>query len=174
MDASSRRDEILSIISAETSPISASLLARNLNVSRQVIVGDVALLRAQGNDITATARGYIIASKAKNNNEYLGKIACIHTESQAREEVYTIIDLGATVVNVIVEHEIYGEVIGKLNLKTREDIDVFTNKVKTDEVKLLSDLTDGVHLHMISCRDKAHFDEVVQALRVKGFEVSSF
>jgi len=173
MDSDLRREYVLNKISTPSpgfgkKPISASLLAKELNVSRQVIVGDVALLRAQGHEIIATARGYLIPNY-NETNQHLGKIACQHTPDDTKNELYIIVDLGAIVVNVIVEHGFYGEITGCLNLASRKDVDIFINKVKTMEVKLLSELTMGVHLHTIACRSKAHFEEVYQALENSGY-----
>jgi len=168
MEASFRRKKILDMISTQKPPVSASLLAKTFNVSRQVIVGDVALLRAQGHEIIPTARGYMIP-EYKDANQYHGKIACRHTPENTKAELYAIVDSGAVVVNVIVEHEIYGEITGGLNLANRGDVDLFINKVDTSEVRLLSELTMGVHLHTIACRDRAHFDEICRTLDENGF-----
>ncbi|MCL2436647.1 MAG: transcription repressor NadR [Clostridiales bacterium] len=168
MDASVRREQILNMIGRCESPVSASSLAKTLNVSRQVIVGDIALLRAQGHEIIATARGYMVPA-FKELHQYLGKVACRHTSEDTKDELYTIVDLGAVVVNVIVEHEIYGEITGSLNLTGKKDVDLFMNQVASSEVKLLSALTMGVHLHTIACRDKAHFEQVCKALETKGY-----
>jgi transcriptional regulator of NAD metabolism len=168
MEADLRREQILNMIRQKNTPVSASLLANTLNVSRQVIVGDIALLRAQGSEIIATARGYMIP-EFKEPKRYIGKVACCHTPENTKAELYTIVDLAAEVINIIVEHEIYGEITGSLNITMRDDVDIFINKVDTSDVKLLSELTMGVHLHTIACRDKAHFDEVCRALEVSGY-----
>ena len=57
MTSAQRRQEILSVLQQARQPISAAALAQQFSVSRQIIVGDVALLRAQGQQITAPARG---------------------------------------------------------------------------------------------------------------------
>jgi len=168
MDATNRRAKILEMINNDPAPVSASTLAKALGVSRQVIVGDIALLRARGREIIATARGYIIP-EFRDAGCYIGKIACCHTAAETAAELYVIVDLGATVVNVIVEHEIYGEITGQLNLKTRDDADAFINRVAASEVRLLSALTLGVHLHTVSCRNKVHFEQVCHALGEAGF-----
>lgn len=170
MDANLRRDIVLTKINSHT-PISASALAKELDVSRQVIVGDVALLRASGHDIIATARGYVIP-EFRGLNQYVGKIPCRHNTQDTAQELYTIVDLGATIVNVIVEHELYGEMTGQLNIKTREDVAAFVKRVAAAEVKLLSELSGGIHLHTIACRDKPHFEQVYRALGDAGFLVS--
>ena len=167
-----RRDRIFEIISNNNAPVSASSLAKELNVSRQVIVGDIAILRAQGREIIATARGYMIP-EYRAKNQYIGKIACCHNAENTKEELYIIVDLGATVVNVTVEHDLYGEITGQLNIKTRDDADAFVDRVKLSEAKLLSVLTLGVHLHTIACSNKTHFDQVYHALDNAGFLVAN-
>jgi len=168
MESKLRREQVLNMISGQATPVSASLLAKTLNVSRQVIVGDVALLRAQGHEIIATARGYMIP-KFGGSKQYLGKVACRHTAEDTKSELYTIVDLGAEVINVIVEHELYGTITGGLNLANRKDVDLFIEKVELSEIKLLSELTPEVHLHTIACRDKAHFEQVCNALEANGY-----
>jgi len=168
VDATLRRDTILEAINQSSAPVSASALAKRLNVSRQVIVGDIALLRAQGHEIIATARGYIIP-EFRELNQYVGKIACYHSAKNTKDELYTIVDLGAAVVNVIVEHELYGEITGQLNIKSRDDVNIFIDRVKSSEIKLLSELKSGIHLHTIACRDIAHFEQVYHALDAAGF-----
>jgi len=159
---------ILKIINQSDVPISASSLAKRLTVSRQVIVGDIALLRAQGHEIIATARGYMVP-KFREPNQYIGKIACCHNPENTKEELYAIVDLQAFVVDVMVEHELYGEIAGQLNLKSREDVDIFMRRVESSEIKLLSELTIGVHLHTVTCRDKTHFEQICQALDKLGY-----
>ena len=168
MDAASRRKYILDTIDQHSKPISASTLAKALNVSRQVVVGDVALLRAQGQEIIATARGYIIPNFSEAN-QYIGKIACQHNPNDTQKELYIIVDLNAVVINVTVEHEVYGEITGSLNLTNRKDVDAFVGRVKASEVVLLSELTNGIHLHTIACKDKIHFEAVSNALGSAGF-----
>ena len=53
-----RRRRILERLRPQASPIPASELAREFRVSRQCLVQDVAILRASGQEILATPRGY--------------------------------------------------------------------------------------------------------------------
>lgn len=159
---------MLDAIRHQKKPVSASSLASKFNVSRQVIVGDVALLRARGNEIISTARGYIIPNFGEAHR-FLGKVVCQHSPDDTKHELYLIVDLEAVIVNIIVEHGVYGEITGSLNISSRKDVDDFINKVKSAEVKLLSELTMGIHLHTIACRDKAHFEEVSEVLKANGY-----
>ena len=85
MEATKRRDSIISILSQENRPISARNLAARLNVSRQIIVGDVALLRASGVDVIATPKGYELES-ASMTNKYLGQLASSHNAAETKRK----------------------------------------------------------------------------------------
>lgn len=92
MNAAQRRKVILERLTEADAPLSASVLAGELGVSRQIVVGDVALLRASGTQIDATPRGYQLHPAARG---YTGILACVHsTADQMREELYTVVDQG--------------------------------------------------------------------------------
>ena len=158
-----RKAAIIEAIRTSETPVSASALARKLHVSRQIIVGDIALIRACGTQIIATPRGYVWE---RSNAGSERKIAVMHAPQQMREELYTIVDQGAEVVDVIVEHPTYGQLVGQLQLSSRYDVDQFIDRMQGNEP--LSQLTHGVHLHTIRCRDAAVFERVENALRKKG------
>ena len=123
MNAAQRRERILTRLTGASEPMSASLLAGELGVSRQIVVGDVALLRAAGAQIDATPRGYQLHPAAKG---YTGILACVHrTAEEMRAELYTVVDQGGVVVDVAVENPLYGELRGNLNLASRYDVDLF-------------------------------------------------
>lgn len=168
MEASQRRESIIAALKKETTPFSASKLAKQFGVSRQVIVGDVSLLRAAGMDIIATPRGYLLDSAAKSQNtnkQFMGKIACQHTAEQTKDELYAVVDNGGELLDVIVEHPIYGELAGRLNLVSRKDADSFMKRVAETETGLLSDLTNGIHLHTIACEDRETFEAIKKRLQ---------
>ena len=123
MNAAQRRECILTRLSGAQNPVSASALAAELGVSRQIVVGDVALLRAGGAQIDATPRGYQLHPAEKG---YTGILACVHrTEDEMRRELYTIVDQGGVAVDVAVENSLYGEIRANLNLASRYDVDTF-------------------------------------------------
>ena len=158
-----RKAAIIEAIRTSETPVSASALARKLHVSRQIIVGDIALIRASGTQIIATPRGYVWE---RSNAGSERKIAVLHAPQQMREELYTIVDQGAEAVDVIVEHPTHGQLVGQLQLSSRYDVDQFIDRMQGNEP--LSQLTHGVHLHTIRCRDAAVFERVENALRKKG------
>ncbi|MFV0518063.1 MAG: transcription repressor NadR [Aminipila sp.] len=170
MNASERRDLIVSQLKSSLTPISASSLASMLQVSRQIIVSDVALLRAGGLDISATPRGYVLAQSDLDSNKHVfeGILACKHTSEQLKDELYTIVDFGAEVLDVTIEHSLYGQLSGSLNLNSRYDVDLFLDKIKNSTALPLSILTEGVHLHKIGCRDTKTFELIKDALDKKS------
>ena len=167
MDAKQRRQQVRRAVEEAEQPVSASALAKRLGVSRQVIVGDVALLRAEGCDIISTARGYLCHKNA-DASRYVAKLACRHSKEQTRNELYTIVDMGGHVLDVIVEHAVYGELAGRLELCCRRDVDLFLERLAGGEARLLSDLTGGLHLHTVSCPDAEAFARIKSALQEQG------
>jgi transcriptional regulator of NAD metabolism len=167
MDAENRRERILAILRNGAAAISAGTLSRQMGVSRQVIVGDIALLRARGSEIIATARGYAIPSGITRGS-YIRKIACKHSIAETESELLAIVERGGEVVDVIVAHDLYGEITGQLNISTPQDVSAFVQKIKKNGAKLLSELTDGIHLHTLSCRDASAFSEITEELGRRG------
>ena len=161
-----RKEKIIEEIKKSDKPVSASTLAKKLGVSRQIIVGDVALIRASGTNIIATPRGYILDSKQQNQTY---TIAVNHSQEQMADELYTIVDLGGCAIDVIVDHPVYGQLTGKLHLSSRYDVDQFIKKVNNNQAKPLSQLTDGLHLHTIQCPNEDTYQRIVSALDGKGY-----
>ncbi len=164
MQATKRKNHILDMLSKTQSPISATSFAENLSVSRQTVVGDIALLRASGNNIAATPRGYVL--EKENFNIY--EILCYHDESKINEELYAIVDCGCTVIDVSVNHEVYGKINVALDLSSRLDVDLFMKAVIENEHQLLSSLTNDIHRHLISCPTAKHFKELKNRLNKLG------
>ena len=145
MKAAERRQKIIDILSQTQVPISASVLAGQLGVSRQIIVGDVALLRAANHDVISTPRGYVL-SQALYSHQFIGKIACQHGPEHTKEELESVISKGGIMVDVEVEHS---------------------------NATLLSSLTDGIHTHTLSCHSKDEFEEIKSDLSDKGLLLKS-
>ena len=164
MQAKARREAILNTLRRSEQPVSASTLAGDFSVSRQVIVGDIALLRASGADISATPRGYVIH---KEMTGVVHKVACRHEDAEDMEaELNAIVDQGCTVLDVIVEHPIYGQLTGPLALSSRYDVSQFI--ARSAEAQPLSILTEGIHLHTLSCPNEEAFGRCVERLRALG------
>lgn len=168
MNTAQRREHILEYLKAADRPLSATALAQKLCVSRQIIVGDVALIRAAGESITATPRGYVLDRPQAG---LVRTVACLHSSEDMERELTLIVDQGCTVENVIVEHPVYGQLTGPLGLSSRHDISEFIRKVEENAARPLSVLTGGIHLHTLRCPDGPAFQRAVQALEQAGFLV---
>lgn len=168
MNANQRRAHILDYLRAAQAPLSATALAQRLSVSRQIIVGDVALLRAAGEGVTATPRGYVLERPRAG---FMGTVACLHRGEDMERELTLMVDQGCVVENVIVEHPVYGQLTGPLELSSRYDVAEFIRKVEENAARPLSALTDGVHLHRLRCPDEGALERARAALDEAGFLV---
>ena len=166
MDAAARRAAILSVLERTDHPVSAAALAREFSVSRQIIVGDVALLRAGGLSIAATPRGYMLPEE---HSGLVRTLACRHRADQMEDELNAIVDQGCTVIDVIVEHPIYGQLTGPLQLSSRYDVIQFGDRCRQSDALPLSNLTEGIHLHTIRATNEKTLERVIQGLKDKGF-----
>lgn len=169
MDAEERREKIRDILNKADQPVSASMLAGRFGVSRQIVVGDIALLRASGADISATPRGYVIYHKSSG---LMKRIACRHATGDMKKELYAIVDEGCTVLDVVVEHPVYGQLTGSLQIASRYDVDQFIRRCEQNDAPPLSLLTDGIHLHTLLCPDESAYGRVVSVLSGLGFLLS--
>ena len=166
MIAEERRNQIKKLLDAASEPVSASSLAARLGVSRQVIVGDVALLRAAGADISATPRGYMVMPAGGGG--LCRQVVCRHDAAGMQAELNAMVDQGCTVLDVIVEHPVYGQLTGPLQLASRYDVELFLRRCAQSDARPLSDLTEGIHLHTLSCPSEDTFCRVQAALRALG------
>lgn len=166
MNLSERREKLLNIIEESNKPIKGNELAKLLNVSRQIIVQDIALIRASGKEIVATPQGYIIFNQ---NSKIEEKIKCKNHKSNEElfDELKIIVDMGGTIKDVIVNHPIYGEIKAELNISSLRDINEFMNKIEKEEFKQLSSLTECNHIHTIQVSKKEILDDILRKLREK-------
>lgn len=165
MNGNERRNAILDKLGKK--PVSASFLASLFTVSRQVIVSDIALLRAAGNPIESTPRGYVM-NVDNEKKGILKVIVCKHLNEGIEDEIYTIVDNGARMLDVIVEHSVYGQIQINLDISSRYDCDEFLKKLKNSTASPLAELTSGVHFHTILCPDEKCYTRILEALKAKG------
>lgn len=165
METASRRQAILDRLRTADRPVSASALAAGLNVSRQIIVGDIALLRAGGAEISATPRGYVLP---RATDGITRTIACRHTLAQTGQELDILVDNGCTVLDVIVEHPVYGQLTGQLQISSRYDVEQFLARIRDSDAAPLSMLTGGLHLHTLCCPNEDAYTRACAALKAAG------
>lgn len=164
-----RRSNILDLLNFNEGPIKGQDIASKLGVTRQIIVKDIAILRAEGNSIIATPEGYMIEKSTTNKINRI--IAVNHSSENTRMELEAIIKYGGIVKDVIIEHRIYGEISANLMLKTYYDVEKFINKLNNKRVEPLSKLTGGLHLHTIEADSIEIMDKIIDELDRLGFLV---
>ena len=165
MRSEERRREILSLLGNTENPIPANTLRERFDVSRQVIVQDIAILRANGYDITSTNRGYVLNVKAKAKRVF----KCRHSFEELVEEGELIISLGGRVEDVFVNHRIYGRISARLDLNSRIHVEELYRSLVSGASKPLMSVTDGYHYHTVTADSERTLDEIEQKLRSRGF-----
>lgn len=167
MTGEERRQAIVAQLGQASAPVSATALGKQLGVSRQVIVQDIALLRTAGRAIQATNRGYVLAAAPSVQPRRLVKVR--HTREQIEDELNIVVDLGACVEDVMVNHRTYGLMSASLGVGSRRDVQRFLGELETGISSPLCTLTDGYHFHHVSAQSEAVLDEVEAALEAAGY-----
>lgn len=169
MEGDARRNKILDILHEETTPVSGTELAGKLGVSRQVIVQDIALLRATDKNILSTNKGYILFVGKENEARKKRTYKVKHKDQEILDELNTIVDFGGRIVDVVVEHDIYGQIAADLIINSRVDAEAFVKKVEKYKTKPLNNLTDGVHFHTVEADTEAILERIGNELDKKGY-----
>ncbi len=167
MEGAKRREQLMKILNEQTEPISGGELSRLLKVSRQVIVQDITLLRATGINIFSTTKGYLIYQSDEPRVKRIFKVR--HTTEQIEDELCTFVDNGGKILDVIVTHEIYGDIATALTIRNRQDVYDFVNKVRERKIVPLKDLADGIHQHTVVADSEETLDRIERALADKGY-----
>ncbi|MGI6170017.1 MAG: transcription repressor NadR [Christensenellales bacterium] len=171
MGSATRRKRLSERIAAANGPLTGAELSAELGVSRQVVVQDVALLRATGVNIVATPAGYILI----NPSDYQRParvFTCRHnTLENARIELLIMVECGGKVRDVIIEHPIYGDLTGQLMLSTREAVETLITRLGQAGAAPLSTITEGFHMHTVEADTKDQLDQMETRLRQAGIIV---
>ncbi len=169
MEGEKRREELVALLRKSSQPISGTDLAKHLGVSRQVIVQDIALLRAINKNILSTNKGYVLYAPEQEKGLAKRSYAVTHTNEEIRDELYTIVDYGGRVLDVVVEHDIYGQITVDLILNNRLDVDDFVERIEHSKSRPLKVLTDGNHWHTVEAETEKILDKIEEKLREKGY-----
>lgn len=164
-----RRAQILQLLKERGSPLSGTALAKALGVSRQVIVQDIALIRAENHSILSTNKGYIYRMDDGENAQPKRVFHVKHTTDAVLDEFLTVLELGGTILDVAVEHEIYGQIRADLLIETPHDARDFAARLANCRDNPLKVLTDDCHYHTIAAPSEKLLDLIQQELKRKGF-----
>lgn len=169
MTGAERRNRIIEQIKSSSSPVSGSSLASVFGVSRQVIVQDIALIRAAGYDIISTNRGYLLNSPPTVSRVF--KVQ--HTDERMEEELCAIVDLGGCVKNVMVNHRVYGHMEAAMGISSRRKVQAFLEDIRTGKSSPLKNITSNYHYHLIEADSEETLDMIEEMLREKAFLVEA-
>ncbi len=167
MEGQERREQILKMLTESAAPLSGSRLAKMTGVSRQVIVQDIALLRAVNKNILATTKGYVLYHQEENKYHRTFKVR--HKNEDVKDELYTIVDNGGKVLDVVVAHDVYGQISVDLILENRRDIDDFVKHLKESESGPIKNIAGGIHYHTVEASSEIILDNIANALNQKGY-----
>ncbi len=165
MSGEKRREKMLELLRSAKNPVSGASLAQTFAVSRQVIVQDIALLRAQKQEIISTYRGYMM--KKETPCQRIFKVH--HSDEQMEEELNLYVDFGGRVEDEFVYHKVYDVIRVEMGLKSRREIKEYIEKLKSGTSKSLKDVTSGYHYHTVTAESEDILDQIQEELLKRGF-----
>ena len=159
MNTAERRGEILKILHNADAPVAARELAGKFGVSRQVIVQDLAVIRASMPGILSTTKGYVLQQDSSCSREFKVR----HSQDKAAEELNLIVDCGGHVKNISISHRVYGRVSAEMDIRSRQDVSEFV------QATVLSNATSGYHYHLVEAASEERLDLIEEQLKKAGF-----
>ena len=165
MKGEERRNQLLNILASSNVPVPGGALSRELKVSRQIIVQDISLLRANGAVIYSTNKGYLLQEEKKHSRVF----KVFHSDEQVEEELSAIVDAGGQIRDVFVYHKVYGVIKADMNIKSRRDIRTYMEEISTGKSSLLKNVTSGYHYHTIDAESEEILNAIQEELAQKGF-----
>lgn len=169
MSGEERREKIVQLLTSGSKPIPGVALAKQFDVSRQVIVQDIALIRAEGNDVISTNRGYIL--NAPHTVSRIFKVH--HTDAELENELCGIVDLGGKVINVMVNHRVYGHIEAELNISSRRQVENFMEDIRNGKSSPLKNITSDYHYHKVEAESVEILDMIQDMLKRRGFLIEA-
>lgn len=167
MKTSERREEIIKLLKKTEGPLPAKDLAEKFNVSRQVIVQDLAVIRASLPGIMATNRGYVLQNVQSCCREFKVR----HDHERMEEELNVFVDYGGIVKNVSISHRVYGRVTAQMDIRSRQDVQDYIDRLNDSQSTLLGDATSGYHYHLIEATNEERLDKIEGKLKEIGLLV---
>ena len=168
MTGQARRDAMIEIIQNSEKPVSGTALAKQFAVSRQVIVQDIALIRASGYEVLSTHRGYLLGQKSSAIRIF--KVS--HTDEEIEDELNLIVDLGGKVLDVQVNHKVYGQMKADLGIHSRRQVQDFMEEIRSGKSSPLKNITSNYHYHTVEADSEEVLDLIGEELNKRGYLVN--
>ena len=168
MTTAERRAAILQQLAHAGAPIAARTLATHYGVSRQVIVQDLAVIRASHPGIISTARGYVLEQPdqpAGCTREFKVR----HTPDRTGQELNLIVDCGGRVKNISISHRVYGRITAEMDIRSRQDVREFLQSFEDSSSTVLSTATDGYHYHLVEAATPDRLSLIEKELKENSY-----
>ena len=146
--------------------MAARALAAQFGVSRQVIVQDMAVIRASAPGILSTTKGYVL--QQDKDSACTREFKVRHGQEQAAEELNLIVDCGGRVKNISISHRVYGRVSAEMDIRSRQDVNEFVQAINSSHSTVLSSATSGYHYHTVRAERVEILDMIQEELQKKG------
>ena len=167
MKVAERRKAIISYLLAAKEPVSGTELSQHFQISRQIIVQDISVLKGTGCEILSTNQGYILQKSPLIERVFKVR----HTTDETEDELACVVNLGGTVVDVFVCHSVYGKIEAELNIASPEQVRLFLDNIRTGRSTELMNVTGGYHYHTIRADSEQILDEIGAALAKRNYIV---
>jgi len=173
MNNQMRREKLLEILRNEAAPITGVELSKRLKVTRQIIVGDVALLRSSGRPIMSTARGYILEGNVgqKGCNRQIACQGKTQEEKELQQEMDAVVDNGGVIHYLQLNTPVYGELCIPLNIRSRRDVRQYLEKVKEGGNPFITVITGGYHQLCVETHSTDEMEAIEESLDALGMLV---
>ncbi len=169
MTGQERRDAMIEMIRNSEKPVSGTALAKEFAVSRQVIVQDIALIRAAGYEVLSTHRGYLLGYKGAVTRIF--KVS--HTDEEIADELNLIVDLGGKVQDVQVNHKVYGRMKADLGIHSRKQVQDFVEEIRSGKSSPLKNITSNYHYHTVEADSEEVLDLIGEELNKRGYLINN-
>ena len=169
MTGQERRDAMIEMIQNSEKPVSGTALAKEFAVSRQVIVQDIALIRAAGYEVLSTHRGYLLGHKGAVTRIF--KVS--HTDEEIADELNLIVDLGGKVLDVQINHKVYGRMKADLGIHSRKQVQDFVEEIRSGKSSPLKNITSNYHYHTVEADSEEVLDLIGEELNKRGYLVNN-
>lgn len=160
-----RRQAIFEYLKNQSIPVSGNVLSKKYGVSRQVIVQDIALLRAKGYDIISTSTGYLLTGVSGLTK----KFKVCYTSEQMKDEMYTIVDYGGTIQSIIVESSVYGTLISEVHISSRLKVNDLLNSIQSTGCNILESIADRAVYQIIEAKNNEVLNKIEDILKCKKY-----
>jgi hypothetical protein len=168
LDGAMRRKALVEYLDSKTSPTNGTELAKHFGVSRQIIVQDIALLRAENRNILSTNKGYVLFHPLEKRSGCTAVLMVRHTLEQTLDEMRSIVDYGGSMLDISVDHDLYGQIRADLVINNLKDAEEFCEKMRQSTSRPLKDLTGDCHYHTIQAPSEKALEMIKQELAAKG------